>query len=185
MAFRAIVRVDDEQTNPASYAVGTRIYSFSTRHINFRHPDEFGLHEGPDGTTSSRLGLRRKLDVGTAFILSCYQHSGTQWSLMGEGEQCRFDAVRVAGLLFQSGKRGETREARAERARKFLEQYSEWCDGAVYEVELEEYDPSEEEPTYVTASCGSLYGRSEVEAWVKEACAERSIPPDQCPVVWE
>ena len=116
-----------------------RVASFNRRHTHFEHPDEVGL--GPldewGEPTITCVGLRRRLDKGTAFILSCYQHSGTAWSLRGEGLQCRFDAARIAGVLYLDDEAGSGRsyEEREEIARALLaDVYNPWCNGDVYVV---------------------------------------------------
>jgi len=70
------------------------MYSFNSRHSNFKHPTSFFP---PD------LGLLRKLEVGTAFVLSCYMHGNACWSLQGEGPQCPWDTAQTAGLLMYRG----------------------------------------------------------------------------------
>jgi hypothetical protein len=47
----------------------------------------------------SNPGLRSKLRTGLAFFASYYQHGRCVWFLPGEGPNCPWDSVRVAGLL--------------------------------------------------------------------------------------
>lgn len=176
VTYRILATIDEcQHENPVEWSDEREIYSFSTRHRSFMHPDEFGLHEGPWGTTSSQAGLRRKLDTGTAFILSCYQHSGISWSLKGEGMQDRFDTARVAGILFQKGKRRETYEQRAERARQWLDIYNAWCNGEVYRVELQSYVPGEEDDAKDLETSSGHYGYDDVKMWADEVCKDRCI----------
>ena len=120
--------------DPTTFGDGDyRVAGFNRRWTSYVDPDKFRLHPDASGhVTTDDIGLRRKLAVGTAFILSCYQHSGVVWSLKGSGPQCQFDTAQVAGILFVPRVRGENLEKRAERARDFLKTYNAWCNGEVY-----------------------------------------------------
>ena len=74
-----------------------KLYSFSNRHINHRDPDDFGLYQEERGgeVKTSDVGLRRKLDCGTAFLLDYFEHGTGHWSLAGTGYQCRFDTANM------------------------------------------------------------------------------------------
>lgn len=89
-------------------------------------------------------GLRRKHDVGLAFFLDYYKHSGSTWSLHGEGQQLQFDTSRYAGFLVWDHKPRElgakTFEDRAEDARRFLKTYNQWANGETYWYSLEDVD---------------------------------------------
>ena len=54
-----------------------RVYSFSTRHSNFKHPDKLGLGPlGEDGNPIiNDIKLKRKFKYGTAYFLSYFEHS--------------------------------------------------------------------------------------------------------------
>ena len=183
--YQVVVSADDgAHESPAEGMDDLEIFSFSTRHRNFKHPDTFGLTGRAPNVTSTQPGLRRKLEAGTAFILSCYQHSGIAWSLMGEGMQDRFDTAQVAGLLLQKGRRGETYAHREQRARDFLEAYNAWCNGEIYVAELQSYLEGEENDAKDLETCGGLYGRSGVDAWLRETCEARGISPGECLKVW-
>ena len=183
--YRVVVSPDDDTyESPAEGRDDLEIFSFNLRHNNFKHPDTFGLTGRAPAVTSTQPGLRRKLETGTAFILSCYQHSGIVWSLKGEGMQDRFDTAQVAGLLLQKGRRGETYAQREQRARGFLEAYNAWCNGEIYVAELQSYLEGEEADAKDLETCGGLHGRSGVDAWLKETCEARGINVTLCPLVW-
>jgi len=143
---------------------GWKLYSFSTRHINFKHPEEAGI--GRDGQ-GLFLGIQSKLKAGTAFVLSYFEHGGCVWSLMGEGPQCQWDSVRVAGLLYWDGKPKDVGKDYAERRKSaigFLEQYTEWANGECYYYVIEDADTGE-----TLDSCGGFIGGESFKGQVLEA----------------
>lgn len=131
------------------------MYSFNHRHGNFKSPWEFFV-QGRNEPTPISIGLARKLKVGTAFILSCYEHSGIQWGLQGETHQCQFDTARVAGLLVWEHKPGDmgakTYADRQKDARGCLKEYNAWCNGECYYYRLEDDDGKDVD------SCGGFVG---------------------------
>lgn len=87
------------------------------------------------------VGLRRKLSTGTAFWVDRYKHSGTTWGLQGEVHQDLWDTTNTAGILLWNGKAkrlGKTAEERRVAARRILELYTDWAEGSVYWLCLEE-----------------------------------------------
>jgi hypothetical protein len=170
----AIVTVDHDPDceNPLKGG-GWKVHSFCSRHRSYKHPSELGL--GPDGLPPvENIGLKRQLEVGTAFILSYYKHGDGCWSLRGEGPQCHFDSTQIAGLMVWEGKPKDcgwgsvdpdggcrrrnfetTLEARAKNARDTLEVYNEWCNGHCYQYKIKEYnEETEEEGEDIDSSCG-------------------------------
>ena len=124
--------------------------SFNNRHRNFQYPEKY---------LSARNTFQQKLNEGTAFVLSCYQHGGIAWSLKGEGMQCQWDTAQVAGLLIWNGVPtdiGKTYEARTEQARNFLSVYNQWCNGEVYGFSVLDV---------VTAECGHKERRIIDSCW--------------------
>lgn len=194
----AIVTIDHDQDceNPLEYD-GWKLHSFCSRHRNYKHPSELGLglYLGPDGMPPvENIGLRRKLEVGTAFILSYYEHGDGCWSLKGEGPQCRFDSTQIAGLLVWEGKPKDcgwgrelepdgsllhknfetTLEARAKNARATLRVYSDWANGHCYQYDIKEYDEeAEEEGEEITSSSG--YIGDDVVSAIKEAAKDEDL----------
>lgn len=88
-------------------------------------------YDDPNDYFPANVGLRRRLATGTAFILDAYEHGAIQWSLTGDGMQCRFDTARGGGLLLledTTAVQGGHKERR-ESAKKFLALYNDWCNG--------------------------------------------------------
>ena len=136
---------DHDVECPSEYD-GWKAYSFCQKHVNFRHPDEFGIrHDG----TSERIGFRRKLEVGTAFVLGYFEHGRSCWFLADErpaGTEGDFqwDGVSVAGVLVWDQPVGDlgpkSYEDRQSDARKFVESYTAWVNGECYGYTLEDED---------------------------------------------
>lgn len=85
------------------------------------------------------IGLRRKLECNTAFIISKYEHGMVQYGLKGEVHNCSFDTTQYAGLLMWNGKAehlGKTNEERETGARYFLDDYTDYCNGEIDEYEF-------------------------------------------------
>ena len=140
---RLIIRIerDDDCPNPMTDCDGQwTLHSFSRRHYNFKDPDELGLGTNP--------GLRRKMQVGLAFVLSYYEHGNSLWMLKDgrtpAGVEFQWDGTRVAGLLIWDHKPGDmgakSYEDRAKDAQGFLDEYNEWCNGNCYGYSIETED---------------------------------------------
>ncbi len=136
---------DHDAECPADFD-GWKLFSFCTQHVNFRHPDEFGIRR--DGT-SDQIGFRRKLEVGTAFILCYFEHGNSCWfhadeRPAGTEGDFRWDGVSVAGVLVWeqpvSGLGSKTFDERKDDARKFLETYTASANGEAYGYTLENED---------------------------------------------
>jgi hypothetical protein len=128
---------DDSPEDPSEGDGNWTLYSFSNRHHGFKHPNNFFEDSG-----KPKFGIRRKLEVGTAFILSYYEHGQCCWSLQGTGPQCEWDNVDVAGILVWEHPVKEmgakSYEDRRKDAACFLETYTCWCNGEVYGFNVEE-----------------------------------------------
>jgi len=139
---------DDNPENPCDHD-GWKVYSFGRRHSNFKDPEEIGLGELDQYGEPAilKIGLRKKLEVGTAFLLGYFEHGNCSWFLRGnrppgtEGD-FRWDGVDLAGILIWEGKvkhlGPKTYEKRAEDAARFLETYTNWCNGAFYGYMIED-----------------------------------------------
>lgn len=136
---------DQEAENPCEHD-GWKLYSFCTKHVNFRHPDEFGIRR--DGTTD-KLGFRRKLEVGTAFVLGYFEHGQSLWfhadeRPAGTEGDFRWDGVGVAGVLVWeqpvSDLGPKSFDDRKDDARRFLDGYTAWANGECYGFTLETDD---------------------------------------------
>jgi hypothetical protein len=141
-----------------------KIYSFSKRHANFMDPLEFIKLSKDQKIIGANIGIERKLNCGTAFILSCYQHGEECWSLKGEGTQCRFDTAIVAGImLFNSNTKNLPAdiEDRKKRARNFLDWYNELVNGGVLHFCLKDDDENHLD------SCGGFVGEDDLMFFLK------------------
>ena len=150
---------DDSPENPSADDCNWTLYSFSNRHHGFKHPDNFFENGKP------KIGIRRKLEVGTAFILSYYEHGQCAWSLQGTGPQCQWDSVDVAGILVWEHPVKEmgakTYVDRRKDAASFLEIYTCWCNGEVYGFFVEEeviMPCGHKEIHSLDVGCGGFYG---------------------------
>ena len=122
---------DHDVQNPLEHT-DWKVVSFSNRHNNYEDPYNYLKDTAPEGKD---IGIRRKLEVGTMFILSCYQHGSTQWGLQGEVCQCRFDTAQVAGLLIYEGDPKDIPkdfDEREKMARSLIKTYTQWANGEVY-----------------------------------------------------
>ncbi len=150
--FRIEILHDQDCESPLDFDLAWKLYSFSNRvGPNNSNPEDLGLapHLDEYGEPIVRNpGLRRKLAVGLAHFVSCYQHSGIQWGLRGEVHQCRWDTAQIAGLLIWEHKPGELskdKEQRTKDARTCLAQYTAWCNGECYGFSVSEVDEDGEE----------------------------------------
>jgi len=125
--------------DPAENDMNWKLVSFSRKHVGFQHPDKLFRVTRKHGSlvfTARDISLRRRLDVGLAFMLSYYEHGECVWFRKGHGgpgTDCRFDGVGHAGvLLWEHGPSAigaKTYEDRAKDADRFLQCYTDWCNG--------------------------------------------------------
>lgn len=129
---RLTVEFDPDAECPSEH-YGWKLYSFSSYHDNFKEPTTILKKTVDNEIKAIKIGLQKKLKVGTAFILSCYDHGSVQWGLPGEVLQCQWDTVQVAGILIWEkpvkNLEAKTYEERKNDARNFLEQYTLWGNG--------------------------------------------------------
>lgn len=124
-----------------------QVYSFNTRHVRFKHPDEF----------TNDPEIERKLKVGLAFLLSYHEHGLCQWALKGEAHPCPWDTVGIAGIAVWEEEEDalgpKTYQERQQDARNFMEEYTAWSNGQCFRFTLTSDESEEDEP-----SIGCLYG---------------------------
>jgi len=151
---------------------GWKAISFNNRRVNYQDPYDFfdGLNDYGE-VIPAHIGIQRKLDCGTAFVLSCYEHSGIVWGLRGEVFQCRWDTTTSAGILLWQGKakhlpkgddKSATYEARQEDARAFIREYTRWANGECYCYSIENEDEE------IIDSCGGFIGTEHLFDTIKE-----------------
>ena len=125
--FSARILVDENTESPCEWSEWAFI-SFNRRHSSFRDHSEYITGVNNEGDViPADIGFNRKLECGTAFVLSCYDHSRISWSLSGEGSNCPWDSTKVAGLLIWKGKAkdcGSDYKDREKHARGFLDEYT-------------------------------------------------------------
>lgn len=155
--------------DPCSYD-GWKVYSFSSKHSNYVHPNKFDDEE-----------LYEKLEAGLAFKLSYFEHSQCEWSLQGEGYDCPWDSVSFAGLIIWEQDEADlgprTVEDRRADARRFLETYTDWCNGRCFGYRAAKVRdcPScgqEEEVDDHVDSCWGFIGAESLLEGIKESLGD-------------
>lgn len=102
-------------------------------------------------------------ESGKLLVLDKYEHSAEHWSLEGEGPQCRWDTTKYGGVLLWVGDEGfpeDWRERKAE-ARKFLDRYTNYVNGWVTRVVIDDSTP-------VTYSMGGLLTEEDIIAYLED-----------------
>lgn len=134
MKYTVTIYSDTDAENPSDWDVW-RMCPFSNKYVGSVNPYDYVSSVDRYGDVIPvNGGIRRKLETGTAFIVSCYQHSGCCYSLKGYGMQCPWDTTQVAGILLAHSYRDLPKgfEARRKSAMRFLELYNSWANGNVY-----------------------------------------------------
>lgn len=72
------------------------------------------------------------------YLVERYQQSLVQYSLVNEGTQCRFDTAHGVAVITTPMDVTATRTA--DYCRAVLEQYSQWCNGELWEVHRDVFD---------------------------------------------
>jgi hypothetical protein len=166
------INYDSDTECPCDWNDQWKLVSFNDRHSNYQNPSEF-IDSIKNGEIYwNHVGLKRKIDTGTAFVLSYYEHGGSLWSLKGEGPQCRFDTAQIAGILLWEHPVNhlgpKMYEDRKEDARQFLNVYNAWANGECYFFSLESETSSLD-------SCGGFIGDEglkEMLKLIKESLAD-------------
>ena len=140
-SLRLTLSYDADAESPSDWD-GWRLVSFGRKHSTYEAPDAFcaGLDVRGD-PMPAHIGIRRKLEAGSAFWLSYYEHGQCRWSLIDEGPHCRWDSIRVAGLLLWGQPVRKLPVGflpREEHARHFLDAYTAWDNGEVYRYLIED-----------------------------------------------
>lgn len=156
---------DSDVEEPDSGYDGWKLWSFSRKHTNFKHPDEF-----------TNIGYIRKFQVGLAFRLSYYEHSGCAWSIRGNSHpmhRCPWDSVDFAGVLVWTGKPGDigakTYDDRLKDASQFIETYNHWVNGNCYWYSLEEEDYHGRDITSMNhCGCGGYIGWDDIKTAIRD-----------------
>lgn len=117
-----------------------------------------------------REDIRKKLDDGTAFLLSYFEHGNCAWFRKDSRNMpdMRWDGVSLAGILLlpddwkpyaPEGEEPPTREKCVDEA---LEEYTDWCNGNVYGFTIEAEDGTNID------SCGGFIGSKWLNQHLRE-----------------
>lgn len=157
---------DSDVECPTEWGCEWSLYSFCRKHGNFKQPYSFITWDNERNVVGSNIGMRRKLNVGTAFLLSYFEHGQCVWSLKGEGPQCQWDTAQVAGILIWEHPVKElgpkTYTGRVKDARIFLDTYTKWCNGDCYYYCIEDAEEN------CVDSCGGYIGTEYMIRMLKE-----------------
>ncbi len=147
------IEYDWDVESPCNGDYQWKVTSFNRNHTNFGDPplDYYG---------NLSIGFRRKLQVGTAFLLDYFEHGTSIWSLRGEGPQCPWDSVTGAGFMALDDPKDRP-EGRKEDARNFLKWYNDWCNGQTFQYSLEK------EGEVIDSRCGFI--GDDIEYGAREA----------------
>lgn len=157
------VEHDPDTPNPVDhdeYDQAWTFVSFSRRDSAYKDPCQYIQGRNQYGEViPANIGIQRKLQVGTAFLLSNYSHGLTNWYLKGEDPmKCRWDSTDVAGILLWEHDPKllpKTYEEREKFARAIVEEYTKWANGETYWYCLDREDEQIE-------SCGGFIGYEEL-----------------------
>jgi hypothetical protein len=151
--FEVRLHYDPHPTSPEDWDAEGKLYSLGRRHANY-DPDE----------------VRRIVESGADHVpLSCYEHGGVVWAVMGElPAMCRdpWDSVDFAGVwvpdkhLLEMARNygGRTRQLALRKwARQFLENYNDYANGRVYGYQVVEL--------VACAHCGQVEERDVDSCW--------------------
>lgn len=124
---------------------GWKLYSFArNKFVTDVDADLFvaGYDRATGEVVPADEELAGKLGTGLAYWLSYHEHGVGAWSLKGEGRKCRFDTAVLAGVLVREDEPRSlgptTADERAADARRFLERYTSWANGCVYDWDVRE-----------------------------------------------
>ncbi len=172
---------DQDAENPMDYDGQWKLVSFGSRHSN---------HEDPENYFPLSIGLRQKLNAGTAFLLSYFEHGNCVWDVMGRMDHYpdfNWDGVRCAGILLWEHPVKElgpkTYEAREQDARNFCEVYTKWCNGwfLCYSIE-------DEDGNCIDSCCGfddGAYMFEQIGDMIRWWMGEQNLGEDDVEVEFE
>lgn len=190
---------DDCAEDPCDYG-GWKVHSFSRRHYNRAEPGDIGfVYDDETEQYVPDEDLQAKLDAGLAFFLSYYEHGNCLWSLQGDlpaMARCPFDSVGLAGFLVwdadESDIGAKTVEDRRADAERFIERYTEWCNGHVFGYTVQAFkvcecceqdeELDESEADMYLPSCGGYFD-SDLKGALIDLRDE--IEHDRCEITFE
>lgn len=175
MTLVARIQYDYDAENPSEWSEFT-LHSWNRRHTSF--------HDGPPPEGST-----------VAAWLGYHEHGLCRWfrsSLEARAETLgwpydRWDTVAQAGFLLVKDEGlewwdGLTDDEKGEAVDQFLEEYTNWANGTVYMVQIEDPDMGS------CTSCGQAHPAKVLAEWtggiydydqhIKETIAELGLPAD-------
>lgn len=130
-----ITKSYDESADNPFQGSGIKFVSFNRRHFNYEDPDNYVYLNDEGDWIGADVGIRRKLAVGTAFILGYSEHGLCQWTIGGRDG---WDSRAVAGILIiPPDNINKTYEDRLRHAQNYADTYTDWCNGNVWELAYE------------------------------------------------
>jgi hypothetical protein len=145
MDYILTIETDIDAESPNDWD-GWKLHSFWREHVSFTRREEF-----VDENDNLKIGIRRKLECGTAFWLIYYEHGLCLWKLYDAESVWKAD-----GILVYDGKVTDLspdKAVRKEYAKGFVDAYTEWSNGNCYYFSLKEYESGLD-----ADSCGGFYG---------------------------
>jgi len=131
--------LDAEHLNPASYDCEWKPISFSSKFINYEDPENYLKFENGKIVPATEE-LKEKFEQGFAFLLDYYEHGLGMWSIHGTGPSSTWDNTSCAGILLWNHKAedmgAKTPDEREKDAKRFLERYTDWCNGTCHYFEI-------------------------------------------------
>lgn len=148
---------------------------FTTEYEWERSPYSENAYLVPVRCKPNNIGLRRKLEVGTAFWMIYSEHGNCEWKILKNynvENYPKYERIRPDGiLLFPHDPKemgAKTYEERAKDAEAFLTTYTDWCNGDGWTYSIEN---PEDEWAVDASACGGFYG-SESDYWTSEIAAD-------------
>ena len=118
MYLRVKLSIDNDLRNPTEDDCQWQVASFQRGHVNTRSREDF-----------TGIGWRRKLAVGTAFLLHYQEHGSCRWSLFDGTYEDLSDADGIAWFERPSDMGAKDYAGRERDCRTFLACYTDWCNG--------------------------------------------------------
>lgn len=147
---------DSDAENPCDED-GWKLISFQQGNLSYQIKERY-VKCSVDGkfTVGADIGIEKKLQVGTAFVLDYSSHGPPhKWFLGDKNRECRYWEPQCYGILLWEwpvdGLGAKTYQDREKDAAAFLKLYTEWSNGHAIWFELEDENGKE------IARCGNLY----------------------------
>ena len=148
-----------EHENPDDDEGGWKVKLFRNRkYVHKAEREDYMKMEGLVGWATPEQ--EKKDEDGLLFFIDLYDHSGTTYSLHGNGQQCRFDTARYAGVIEWTDDYPPytsegldpvaLRAKRVDYANRYLEYYTAWANGHLMEFRLHRLEDGDDAIDMVT-----------------------------------